>query len=79
MKTAQSFGIEQMSDGERNAMIMASQVITAERGCVLLIDEPERHFHRAIIVPFLKALFKHREDCVFIISTHEVALPAASR
>ena len=73
------FGIEQMSDGERNAMIMASQVITAERGCVLLIDEPERHFHRAIIVPFLKALFKHREDCVFIISTHEVALPAASR
>ena len=73
------FGIEQMSDGERNAMIMASQVITAERGCVLLIDEPERHFHRAIIVPFLKALFEHREDCVFIISTHEVALPAANR
>ena len=73
------FGIEQMSDGERNAMIMASQVITARRGCVLLIDEPERHFHRAIIVPFLKALFKHREDCVFIISTHEVALPAANR
>ena len=72
------FGIEQMSDGERNAMIMASQVITAERGCVLLIDEPERHFHRAIIVPFLKALFGHREDCVFIISTHEVALPAAN-
>ena len=71
------FGIEQMSDGERNAMIMASQVITAERGCVLLIDEPERHLHRAIIVSFLKALFEHREDCVFIISTHEVALPAA--
>ena len=73
------FGIEQMSDGERNAMIMASQVITAPQGCVLLIDEPERHFHRAIIVPFLKALFEHREDCVFIISTHEVALPAANR
>ena len=72
------FGIEQMSDGERNAMIMASQVITAERGCVLLIDEPERHLHRAIIVSFLKALFEHREDCVFIISTHEVALPAAN-
>ena len=73
------FGIERMSDGERSAMIMASQVITAPRGCVLLIDEPERHLHRAIIVPFLKALFEHREDCVFIISTHEVALPAASR
>lgn len=72
------FGVEQMSDGERNAMIMASQVITAPLGCVLLIDEPERHLHRAIIVPFLKALLKHREDCVFIISTHEVALPTAN-
>ena len=72
------FGIEQMSDGERSAMIMASQVITAPQGCMLLIDEPERHLHRAIIVPFLKALFEHREDCVFIISTHEVALPAAN-
>ena len=73
------FGIEQMSDGERNAMIMASHVITARQGCVFLIDEPERHFHRAIIVPFLKALFEHREDCVFVVSTHEVVLPAANR
>ena len=72
------FGIEQMSDGERNAMIMAAQVITATKGCVLLIDEPERHLHRAIIVPFLKALFEQRGDCVFIVSTHELALPVAN-
>lgn len=72
------FGIEQMSDGERNAMIMAAQVITATNGCVLLIDEPERHLHRAIIVPFLKALFEQRRDCVFIVSTHELALPVAN-
>lgn len=73
-----NYGIEQMSDGERNAMIIASQVITATQGCVLLIDEPERHLHRAIIVPFLMALFEHRRDCVFVISTHEVALPVAT-
>lgn len=72
------FGIEQMSDGERNAMIMASHVITARQGCVFLIDEPERHFHRAIIMQFLNALFEHREDCVFVVSTHEVALPACN-
>ena len=73
------FSIEEMSDGERNAMIIATHVITAESGTVLLIDEPERHLHRSIIQPFLTALFDLRsEDCAFIISTHEIALPAAT-
>ena len=39
------FSIAEMSDGERNAMIIAAHVITAEPGTVLLIDEPERHLH----------------------------------
>ena len=51
------FSIAEMSDGERNAMIIAAHVITAEPGTVLLIDEPERHLHRSIIQPFLSALF----------------------
>ena len=74
-----SFGIEKMSDGERSAMIIAAHVITAESGTVFLIDEPERHLHRSIIRPFLSALFTLRSgDCAFIISTHEIALPAAT-
>ena len=74
-----SFSIAEMSDGERNAMIIASHVITAEPGTVFLIDEPERHLHRSIIQPFLTALFDLRsEDCAFIISTHEIALPVAN-
>ena len=74
-----SFGIEEMSDGEKNAMIIASQVITADPGTLFLIDEPERHLHRSIIEPFLSALFALRVDCTFIISTHEIALPVANQ
>ena len=73
-----SYSIAQMSDGERNAAIIAATVLTVEPGTVLLIDEPERHLHRSIIEPFLSALFAHREDCTFIISTHEIALPTAN-
>ena len=74
-----SFSVAEMSDGERNAMIIAAHVITAEPGTVLVIDEPERHLHRSIIQPFLSALFaRRREDCAFIISTHEIALPVAN-
>ena len=73
-----SYSIVQMSDGELNAAIIGATVLTVEPGTVLLIDEPERHLHRSIIEPFLSALFAHREDCTFIISTHELALPVAN-
>ena len=72
------FSIAQMSDGERNAAIIAATVLTVDPGTVLLIDEPERHLHRSIIEPFLSALFAHRMDCPFVISTHEIALPVAN-
>ena len=73
-----SYSIAQMSDGERNAAIIGATVLTVEPGTVLLIDEPERHLHRSIVVPFLAVLFAQREDCTFIVSTHELALPAAN-
>ena len=70
-----SFGIEKMSDGERNAAIIAATVLTVEPDTTLLVDEPERHLHRSIIAPFLAALFDQRQDCAFVISTHELFLP----
>ena len=73
-----TFSIAQMSDGERNAALIAAEVLTVEPGTVLLIDEPERHLHRSIIEPFLSALFEQRPDCSFVVSTHEVALPVAN-
>ena len=72
------FSIAQMSDGERSAVMLAAQILTVKEGTVLLIDEPERHLHRSIIEPFLSALFAQREDCAFVISTHEIALPISN-
>ena len=72
------YSIAQMSDGERNAVILAANVLTVEANTVLLIDEPERHLHRSIIEPFLSALFAKRSDCPFVVSTHDTALPMAN-
>ena len=74
---SEPFSISQMSDGERNAALIAAQVLTAEAETTLLIDEPERHLHRSIIEPFLAALFERRSDCKFVVSTHEISLPIA--
>lgn len=69
------YSIAELSDGERNALLIAADVLTVKKGTLILIDEPERHLHRSIISPLLTMLFARRPDCAFIISTHEVMLP----
>lgn len=69
------YSVAELSDGERNAFLIAIEVLTAKPGTLILIDEPERHLHRSIISPLLKRLFDRRKDCAFIVSTHELMLP----
>jgi ABC-type cobalamin/Fe3+-siderophores transport system ATPase subunit len=69
------YSISKLSDGERNALLIATDVLTAKPNTLFLIDEPERHLHRSIISPLLTCLFAKRADCSFIVSTHDVLLP----
>lgn len=69
------YSISKLSDGERNAILIAANVLTVPPGTLLLIDEPERHLHRSIVSPLLSLLLKERPDCAFIVSTHEPLLP----
>ncbi|MDE3260307.1 MAG: AAA family ATPase [Gemmatimonadota bacterium] len=70
-----SYTTAEMSDGERNAILIAADILTAKPNTLFLIDEPERHLHRSIITPLLGSLFSARRDCSFVISTHEIGLP----
>ena len=69
------YSAAQLSDGERNALMIAGEVLTAPPGTLIIIDEPERHLHRSIISPLLTQLFERRPDCAFVISTHDHDLP----
>ncbi len=69
------YSIAKLSDGERNAILIAANVLTVPPGTLLLIDEPERHLHRSIVSPLLSLLLKERMDCAFLVSTHEPMLP----
>jgi ABC-type Mn2+/Zn2+ transport system ATPase subunit len=70
-----TYSVAELSDGERNALLIAANVLTVPPGTLLLIDEPERHLHRSIISPLLTLLFSKRQDCAFVVSTHDVMLP----
>ena len=69
------YSIAELSDGERNALLIIANVLTAPEETLLLIDEPERHLHRSIVSPLLSTLLHYRSDCAFVISTHDVTLP----
>ncbi|HCG5239293.1 TPA: AAA family ATPase [Vibrio parahaemolyticus] len=69
------YSIAQLSDGERNALLIISNVLTAKPDSLILLDEPERHLHRSIVSPLISTLLTYRTDCAFIVSTHDVSLP----
>lgn len=72
---SEPYSIAELSDGERNALLLGADVLTVKPDTLVLIDEPERHLHRSIISPLLTLLFAKRSDCAFVVSTHEVMLP----
>lgn len=45
------YSIAELSDGERNALLIATDVLTSNTNSMIIIDEPERHLHRSIISP----------------------------
>lgn len=69
------YSIASLSDGERAALLIAGTILTAKNGSLILVDEPERHLHAAIVTPLLLQLFGERLDCTFVVSTHELSLP----
>lgn len=62
----------EMSDGERSVLYFAAQILCMPTNKILIIDEPELHFHPSIMSRLWKALEKYREDCLFIYITHDL-------
>ncbi|MEP5378870.1 MAG: DUF4435 domain-containing protein, partial [Hyphomicrobiales bacterium] len=73
---SEPFGHNEMSDGERSALILTASAILADKNGTILIDEPERHLHRSISAPLLAYLKEIRKDLKWVISTHDLTLPA---
>lgn len=62
----------EMSDGEKVALYLISQVLLVEENWILIIDEPELHLHKALMVRLWNRLEEERKDCTFIYITHDL-------
>ena len=65
------FAIGRMSGGERVALYLLARVIDAPAG-IIVIDEPELHFHGVLARKFWNELEILRMDCRFIYVTHDL-------
>lgn len=65
------YSAQSMSDGERVALYLAGRVLEAKSG-VIVIDEPEVHFHSRLAMHFWDELETLRPDCRFVYITHDL-------
>jgi len=74
----QTYSAQTMSDGEKAALYLAGRALTTEYRSVMLIDEPETHFHSLLANRFWDAIETARPDIRMIYVTHDIHF-AASR
>lgn len=69
--TEVTYSGNQMSDGEKAALYLASRVFSADAG-VLVVDEPETHLHSLLASRLWNVLQKGRPDVRFVYVTHDL-------
>lgn len=68
----------QMSDGEKAALYLAGLVFGMEPG-ILVVDEPETHFHSLLAVRLWNVLEDARPDIRFVYVTHDLTFAMSRR
>ncbi|HUM85097.1 MAG TPA: DUF4435 domain-containing protein [Lachnospiraceae bacterium] len=62
----------EMSDGERAIFYFIGEVLCAQENSLIIIDEPENHLHKSILVRLWDAIETARPDCTFLYVTHNL-------
>ena len=78
-KRSEKYSANQMSDGERSVLYLASQVLAIPENKTLIIDEPEIHLHGTIMNKLWESLEEYRSDCLFIYITHDTNFAASHK
>lgn len=65
------YSASRMSDGERVALYLGGRILNSQSN-IVVIDEPEVHFHSRLAVRFWNTLEQFRPDIRFIYITHDL-------
>lgn len=78
-ETGATYSSSEMSDGERSVLYLAAQVLAIphDEGRVIIMDEPEVHLNRSLLMPLWSQLETERPDSLFVFITHDVDFVSA--
>lgn len=71
-KDEEKYNGKEMSDGERAIFYFIAEVICADDNSLIIIDEPENHLHKSILVKLWNAIEKIKPKCMFLYITHDL-------
>lgn len=66
-----------MSGGEKAALYLLVKVMSGPKDALLVIDEPELHFHSLLAQQFWSKMEELRPDCRFVYITHDLQFSAS--
>lgn len=72
ISSTDSYSASEMSDGERAIFYLIGHVLCADKDSVIIIDEPELHIHKSIMLTLWDELEAIRPDCSFIFISHDL-------
>ena len=75
---APTYNASEMSDGDRVMIYQLGEILSVNDNSIVIIDEPEMHIHKSILIPFWNKIENMRNDCQFVYLTHDIEF-AASR
>lgn len=67
-----SYNGADMSDGERSIFYFIGEVLCVLNNSLIIVDEPENHLHKSILMRLWNAIESARPDCMFLYITHDL-------
>ena len=68
----EKFNGSDMSDGEREVFYFIGEALCVPANSMIIVDEPENHLHKAILIRLWNAIEAARPDCMFIYITYDL-------
>lgn len=75
--TKQSLGynIARMSDGGKNVLYIIAMIVDATKNKhqkIIVVDEPEKHLHKSLLIDLWDSLESKFKECTFIYFSHDI-------
>ncbi len=77
-RSADPYSISTMSDGERSALYLIARILRSPPG-IVVVDEPEIHFHTLLARQFWNTIEAEKKNCRFVYITHDLNFAMSRR